>query len=102
MKLLAAAAFILASSLAHAQGAAGHGVIVINTPDGPTLETRREIGRARQGGANSVTVMLENVDLVQDEELLKLIELEIVGILKDSGFPEEGIAFERCPEACKR
>ena len=95
------AAFILASSLARAGHEPGHGMIVVNAPDGPTMRTEEDVRSAQRDGLASITVMLENVGQIQDEDLLQLIELEIMDMLMAHGFRKDGIAIERCPKSCR-
>ena len=101
MRVLVATAFVLLSSLAHAGHEAGHGVIVVNAPDGPTLETREEILRLRQEDVTSISVRLESVEQIQDDELMELIEAELTDLLVGNGFGADSINFERCPQSCE-
>ncbi|TIP80898.1 MAG: hypothetical protein E5X63_29850 [Mesorhizobium sp.] len=60
-------------------------IIVVSAPDGPTLETRARIQRARDLGLPSMILKLENVGLIQDDELMQLIIAELYSILGESG-----------------
>src|SRR5918993_2577043 len=101
MRVLVATAFVLVSSLVRAEHEVGHGVIVVNAPDGPMLETREEILRLRQEDVTSISVRLENVEQIQDDELMELIEAELTDLLVGNGFGADSIAFERCPQSCE-
>ena len=62
-------------------------ILVVSAPDGPMPQTREHILLARQVNVPSVTVFLNKVDLVDDEELLELVELEIRELLNKYNFP---------------
>jgi hypothetical protein len=47
-----------------------HAIVVVNAPDGPTLETREALEQARAAGAKVLTIRLQNMRLPQDEQLM--------------------------------
>lgn len=102
MKVFVAAALMLASSVALAQGVGNAGAVFVSAPDGPTADTRDAFQRIRQEGFSSIVVMIENVDQVRDEELLALIEAEIEGLAAPHGFDAGSVEFRRCAKACDR
>jgi hypothetical protein len=52
----------------------------VNAPDGPTLETREALRIAQEQGIPAVTLSIENLELIQDEELTELITEELYAI----------------------
>ena len=101
MRVLIAAALMIAASVAPAQNEGDPGTIVVNAPDGPTKDTAEALERAKRKGLTSITVQLENVAQVEDEELLDLIEAEIETLSAERGLGASGITFQRCPRSCR-
>jgi translation elongation factor EF-Tu-like GTPase len=101
MRVLIAAALMVVSSVAQAQNERDPGSVVVNAPDGPTKDTEEALERAKQQGLLPVTVMLENVAQIQDEELLDLIEAEIEILSAERGLGASSIKFQRCPRSCQ-
>ena len=62
-------------------------VLVVSAPDGPMPQTREHILLARQVEVPKIVVALNKVDMMDDEELLKLVELEIRDLLNRYDFP---------------
>lgn len=75
-------------------------IIVVSAPDGPTLETRASVQRARDLGLPSIILKLENVGLIQDDELMQLIIAELYSILGESGYTEPDIELVQCSGSC--
>jgi len=61
-------------------------ILVVSAVDGPMPQTREHILLACQVGVPRITVFLNKVDLVDDEELLGLVELEVRELLTKYGF----------------
>ena len=70
-------------------------ILVVSAADGPMPQTREHILLARQVNVPKVIVFLNKVDLVDDEELLDLVEMEVVELLEEYGFPGEGTPIIR-------
>jgi elongation factor Tu len=66
-------------------------VLVVNAADGPMPQTREHILLARQVGVPAITVFLNKVDQVDDDELLELVELEVRELLSKYDFPGDDI-----------
>ena len=66
-------------------------IIVVASTDGPMPQTREHILLARQVGVPYLTVFMNKVDLVDDEELLELVELEVRELLSTYDFPGDDI-----------
>lgn len=66
-------------------------ILVCSAPDGPMPQTREHILLARQVGVPYITVALNKVDMLDDEELLELVELEIRELLTEYGFPGDDV-----------
>lgn len=66
-------------------------ILVCSAPDGPMPQTREHILLARQVGVPFITVALNKVDMLDDEELLELVELEIRELLTEYGFPGDDV-----------
>jgi elongation factor Tu len=63
------------------------GILVVSAADGPMPQTREHILLARQVEVPKIVVFLNKVDIVDDEELLDLVEMEVVELLNEYGFP---------------
>ncbi|MGH7885926.1 MAG: elongation factor Tu [Thermodesulfobacteriota bacterium] len=70
-------------------------ILVCSAPDGPMPQTREHILLARQVGVPYITVALNKVDMLEDEELLELVELEIRELLTQYGFPGDEVPVVR-------
>mmetsp|Transcript_27331 Transcript_27331/g.35478 ORF Transcript_27331/g.35478 Transcript_27331/m.35478 type:complete len:434 (+) Transcript_27331:125-1426(+) len=66
-------------------------ILVVSATDGPMPQTREHILLARQVGVPSLTVFLNKVDQVDDEELLELVEMEVRELLSEYEFPGDDI-----------
>ena len=66
-------------------------ILVVNAADGPMPQTREHILLARQVGVPALTVFMNKVDQVDDEELLELVEMEIRELLSSYEFPGDDI-----------
>jgi len=64
-------------------------ILVIAATDGPMAQTREHILLARQVGVPKLIVFLNKCDMVDDEELLELVEMEVLELLGEYGFPED-------------
>ena len=64
-------------------------ILVIAATDGPMAQTREHILLSRQVGVPKLIVFLNKCDMVDDEELLELVEMEILELLGEYGFPED-------------
>jgi elongation factor Tu len=62
-------------------------ILVVSAADGPMPQTREHILLARQVEVPKIVVFLNKVDIVDDEELLDLVEMEVVELLNEYGFP---------------
>ena len=102
MRFPIAAALLIVASAAQAQTEGDPGTIVVNAPDGPMIATQEALERAKRQGLTSITVKLENVAQVQDEELLDLIEAEIETLAAERGMGAGSISFQRCPMSCQQ
>ena len=67
------------------------GILVVSAADGPMPQTREHILLARQVGVPALTVFLNKVDQVDDEELLDLVEMEVRELLTEYEFPGDDI-----------
>ena len=70
-------------------------ILVVSAADGPMPQTREHILLARQVGVPAITVFMNKVDQVDDEELLELVELEIRELLTSYEFPGDDIPIIR-------
>ena len=61
-------------------------ILVVAATDGPMPQTKEHILLARQVGVPRIVVFMNKVDLVDDPELLKLVEMEIRELLTSYGF----------------
>ena len=66
-------------------------ILVVSAADGPMPQTREHILLARQVGVPAITVFLNKVDQVDDEELLELVEVEVRELLSSYDFPGDDI-----------
>ena len=66
-------------------------ILVCSAADGPMPQTREHILLARQVGVPAITVFLNKVDQVDDEELLELVEMEVRELLSSYDFPGDDI-----------
>ncbi|MBZ4021090.1 elongation factor Tu [Rhodobacter sp. TJ_12] len=62
-------------------------ILVVASSDGPMPQTREHILLGRQVGIPYITVYMNKVDLVDDEELLELVEMEVRELLSDYEYP---------------
>ena len=67
------------------------GILVVSAADGRMPQTREHILLARQVGVPALTVFMNKVDQVDDEELLELVEMEIRELLNEYEFPGDDI-----------
>ncbi len=70
-------------------------ILVVSASDGPMPQTREHILLARQVGVPALVVFMNKVDQVDDEELLKLVEMEIRELLSSYDFPGDDIPIIR-------
>jgi len=70
-------------------------ILVVSAPDGPMPQTREHILLARQVEVPAIVVALNKVDAMDDEELLELVELEMIDLLDEYGFPGEEVPIVR-------
>ena len=66
-------------------------ILVVNAADGPMPQTREHILLGRQVGIPYMTVFLNKVDQVDDEELLELVEMEVRELLNEYDYPGDDI-----------
>ena len=66
-------------------------ILVVSAADGPMPQTREHILLARQVGVPAITVFLNKVDQVDDDELLELVEVEVRELLSSYDFPGDDI-----------
>ena len=64
-------------------------ILVIAATDGPMAQTREHILLARQVGVPRIVVFLNKCDMVDDDELLDLVEMEVIELLMEYGYPED-------------
>ena len=62
-------------------------ILVIASTDGPMAQTKEHLLLARQVGVPYISVFMNKVDQVDDEELLELVEMEIRETLDEYDFP---------------
>lgn len=70
-------------------------ILVVSAADGPMPQTREHILLARQVGVPAITVFLNKVDQVDDEEMLELVEMEVRDLLSLYDFPGDDIPIIR-------
>lgn len=66
-------------------------ILVVSATDGPIQQTREEIRLARQAGVQFIVVFLNKCDIVDDEERLKLVEMEVRELLHNYDFPGDDV-----------
>ena len=66
-------------------------ILVVSAADGPMPQTREHILLARQVGVKYIVVYLNKCDMVDDPELLELVEMEVIDLLSEYGFPGDEI-----------
>jgi len=66
-------------------------ILVVSAADGPMPQTREHILLARQVGVPYISVFLNKVDMVDDEELLELVEMEVRELLSSYEFPGDDV-----------
>jgi elongation factor Tu len=62
-------------------------ILVVSAADGPMPQTREHILLSKQVGVPYIVVFMNKADMVDDEELLKLVEMEIRELLDQYEFP---------------
>ena len=62
-------------------------ILVVSAADGPMPQTREHILLARQVNVPKIVVFLNKVDIVDDPELLDLVEMEVIELLNEYGYP---------------
>ena len=80
--------------------AAGPGVVAVNAPDGPTLEVREAMQRARDLALPSLTIKLQNTSVIQDADLMLLIIAELFDLVAEYGYSYNQITMIQCPTTC--
>ncbi len=70
-------------------------ILVVAGTDGPMQQTREHILLARQVGVPYITVFINKVDQVDDEELLDLVEMEVRELLSKYGFDGDNAPIVR-------
>ncbi len=70
-------------------------ILVVSAADGPMPQTKEHVLLARQVDVPAITVFLNKIDLVDDEELLDLVEIEVRELLDKYGFPGDDIPIVR-------
>ncbi|WP_195430743.1 elongation factor Tu [Clostridium sp. D46t1_190503_E9] len=66
-------------------------ILVCSAADGPMPQTREHILLASRVGVDYIVVFLNKADMVDDEELLKLVEMEIRELISEYNFPGDDI-----------
>src|SRR5690554_5618321 len=62
-------------------------ILVVSAADGPMPQTREHILLAHQVGVPSIVVFLNKADMVDDEELIKLVDMEVRELLDKYEYP---------------
>jgi elongation factor Tu len=70
-------------------------ILVVSAADGPMPQTREHVLLARQVGVPAITVFLNKVDQVDDDELLDLVEMEVRELLVKYDYPGDDIPIIR-------
>ncbi|MFO0091983.1 MAG: elongation factor Tu [Armatimonadota bacterium] len=70
-------------------------ILVVAGTDGPMQQTREHILLARQVGVPYITVFINKVDQVDDDELLDLVEMEVRELLSKYGFDGDNAPIVR-------
>ena len=76
------------------------GIIVVDPPDAPTQEVRDALQRARGLGLQSVTIKIQNAQVILEPELMLLIFHELFGVVEEYGYSYNKITWIQCPETC--
>ena len=71
------------------------GILVVSASDGAMPQTKEHVLLAKQVGIPALTVFINKVDEVEDEELLDLVEMEVRELLEQYDFPADDIPFVR-------
>jgi translation elongation factor EF-Tu-like GTPase len=75
--------------------------VVVNAPDGPTPEIRVAFKKAREMGAKSLFVKLQNAGHIQDTQLMELIKSELASLAAEYGFVGDRFQLVVCPAVCE-
>src|SRR3954452_8607743 len=70
-------------------------ILVVAATDGPMPQTREHVLLARQVGVPAIVIALNKCDMVDDEELIKLVEMEVRELLNEYEFPGDDIPVVR-------
>src|SRR5699024_4587403 len=70
-------------------------ILVVAATDGPMAQTREYVLLARQVGVPYLLVALNKSDMVDDEEILKLVEMEVRELLSSQDFPGDDVPVIR-------
>jgi elongation factor Tu len=70
-------------------------ILVVSAADGPMPQTREHILLSRQVGIPYIVVYLNKCDMVDDDELIELVEMEIIDLLSEYGFPGDEVPIVR-------
>ena len=66
-------------------------ILVVAATDGVMAQTREHVLLARQVGVPYIVVFLNKCDMVDDEELIKLVEMEVRDLLTEYEFPGDDL-----------
>src|SRR5699024_6732140 len=66
-------------------------ILVVSAADGPVPQTREHIVHGRNVVVPAVVAFLNKMDMVDDEELHKLVEMEVRDLLSEYEFPGEDV-----------
>lgn len=70
-------------------------ILVISAPDGAMPQTREHVILARQVNVPALVVALNKIDMVDDEELIKLVEDDIRALLTKYQYPGDKVPIVR-------
>lgn len=70
-------------------------ILVISAPDGAMPQTREHVILARQVNVPAIVVALNKIDMVDDEELIKLVEDDIRALLTKYQYPGDKVPIVR-------
>lgn len=70
-------------------------ILVISAADGAMPQTREHVILARQVNVPALVVALNKIDMVKDEDLIKLVEEDIRALLKKYQYPGDEIPIVR-------
>lgn len=70
-------------------------ILVVDVKDGLMAQTMKQIRLSQVTGVQGMVVFLNKCDLIDDEETLKLVELEVRELLSSQGYPGDDIPFIR-------